>query len=273
MKLRDSKKNISGVVEEITLLKLLADRAVELRDVSFSYGSNKILDGASLNVDRGEAVAIMGRSGVGKTTLLKIIAGLLKPQKGYVRVFGRPPHECLMEGMIAYIPQTLGLIEGESALYNVLLARAPRKPLRFMMGLWDGDDVREALEALRIVGLEDKAKSRVERLSGGERQRVAIARAIFQRASVLLADEPVSNLDLDTAETIVKMIVDLKSRGLTIIAVMHDRELAFKYFDKIYLLDGGILRGGIGFEAHTANGGDNSNPSLSIGSHRSQLVG
>jgi ABC-type cobalamin/Fe3+-siderophores transport system ATPase subunit len=222
-----------------------AGHAVELNDVFFSYGSTRILSGVNLKVGYGEAIAIMGRSGVGKTTLLKIIAGILKPEKGYVRVLGCITNTgCFnsLRGRIAYIPQNLGLVEGESALYNVLLAKAPSKPLRFMAGLWGRDDLSEALEALRMVGLDGKAKSRVDRLSGGERQRVAIARAILQRAEILLADEPVSNLDLDTAEDIAKLMVGLKSKGLTIIAVMHDKWLTSKYFDKIYLLDGGILR-------------------------------
>ncbi|MFN4046642.1 MAG: phosphonate ABC transporter ATP-binding protein [Acidilobaceae archaeon] len=218
---------------------------VELRDVSFSYGSNIILRGANLEVYRGEAVAVMGKSGSGKTTLLKIIAGLLKPEKGYVKVFGHMIQaggfNSIM-GRIGYIPQTLGLIEGETALYNVLLARAPHKPLRFITGLWGKDDVEGALEALSIVRLNGKAGRRVDTLSGGERQRVAIARAIFQKADLLLADEPVSSLDLDTAEAIVSLMVGLKSRGLTIISVMHDRDLALEYFDRVYFLDEGVLR-------------------------------
>ncbi len=220
-------------------------RAVELRDVFFSYGSNQILRGVSLEIGYGEAVAVMGRSGAGKTTLLKIIAGLLRPEKGYVKVLGcEPTAECIdsLRGRIAYIPQTLGLIDGETVIYNVLLARAPRKPFRFMAGLWSREDMIQASEALKAVGLGDKARNRVNRLSGGEMQRVVIARAIFQGASLLLADEPVSNLDLDTAEAVVKLMVDLRSRGLAIIAVMHDRELALKYFNKTYLLDRGILR-------------------------------
>lgn len=222
------------------------DHAVELRDVSFSYGPSRVLRGVNLEVGYGEAVAIMGRSGSGKTTLLKIIAGLLRPEKGYVKVLGHNLQSGglnSVRGRIAYIPQTLGLIEGESALYNVLLARASRKPLMFITGLWGRDDVEDAIEALRLVGLNGVDRRRVETLSGGERQRVAIARAIFQGAVLLLADEPVSNLDLDTAEAIVNLMVGLKSRGLSIISIMHDRELALKYFDRVYILDGGVLRG------------------------------
>ncbi|MFN3384687.1 MAG: ATP-binding cassette domain-containing protein [Archaeoglobaceae archaeon] len=221
------------------------DYAVELRDVSFAHASTKILSGVDLKVEYRESVAIMGKSGAGKTTLLKIIAGLLTPEKGHVRVLGQDLQKNGLrdlKGKIAYIPQSLGLVDCESALYNVLLARAPIKTLRFLSGLWSGSDVREAIEALKTVGLNGKYKNKVEKLSGGEKQRVVIARAIFQKASLLLADEPVSNLDFETAEKIVKLMVDLKRRGLTIISVTHDRELTFKYFDKIYLLENSSLR-------------------------------
>jgi len=114
--------------------------------------------------------------------------------------------------------------------------------LRFMVGLWSRRDIEEALEALRAVGLESKAMTRVDRLSGGERQRVAIARAIFQGAKVILADEPVSNLDYETAELVLSKLVGLADRGVTVIAVMHDYDLAFKYFKNVYVLKDGTLR-------------------------------
>ncbi|MEM0203031.1 MAG: ATP-binding cassette domain-containing protein [Archaeoglobaceae archaeon] len=219
--------------------------AVELRDVSFTHGSAKILSGVEFKVEYRESVAIMGKSGAGKTTFLKIIAGLLTPEKGRVRVLGQDLRKNgfnRVKGKIAYIPQSLGLVDCESALYNVLLARASIKPLRFLTGLWSKDDVKEAIEALEMVGLNGKYKNKVEKLSGGEKQRVVIARAIFQKATLLLADEPVSNLDFETADKIVKLMVDLKRKGLTIISVTHDKELAFKYFDKIYLLENSKLR-------------------------------
>jgi len=220
------------------------DYAVELRDVWFSYGDLRVLRGASLAVGYYGRVAIMGRSGSGKTTLLKIIAGLLRPERGVVRVLGHSLSNGVdaVRGKVAYIPQSLGLVEGGSALYNVLLARAPSSSLRFMVGLWSRRDIEEALEALRAVGLESKAMTRVDRLSGGERQRVAIARAIFQGAKVILADEPVSNLDYETAELVLSKLVGLADRGVTVIAVMHDYDLAFKYFKNVYVLKDGTLR-------------------------------
>jgi len=82
----------------------------------------------------------------------------------------------------------------------------------------------------------------VDRLSGGERQRVAIARALFQGASVVLADEPVSNLDADTAAEVAKLLVEPSRRGTSIIAVLHDQDIAFEFFKRVYLLNGGVLK-------------------------------
>lgn len=227
------------------MLGVHGDYVVELVDVEFSYGDLKVLRGVSLNARMGDRIAIMGKSGSGKTTLLKVIAGLLKPSRGVVRILGHDIYNGgfkLVRGSIAYIPQSLGLIEGGSALYNVLLARAPGSPFKFMIGLWSRGDVEEALEALRLVGLESKAMTRVDRLSGGERQRVAIARAIFQRAKIILADEPVSNLDAETAEDVLAKLTSLSSTGTTIVSVLHDIDLAMRYFDKIYVLRDGRLR-------------------------------
>jgi ABC-type phosphate/phosphonate transport system, ATPase component len=220
------------------------DVAVEMKDVEFSYETLKVLKGVSLEVKLGERIAIMGRSGSGKTTLLKIIAGLLKPEGGFVRVLGYNLMNGSfknVQGKIAYIPQNLGLVEGGSALYNILLARAPSKPTRFLLGFWDKKDIEEALEALRIVGLESKAMKRVDRLSGGERQRVSVARAIFQGARIILADEPVSNLDRETAESVTASLASLASRGVTIIAVLHDYDLALRFFERVYILKDGKL--------------------------------
>ena len=227
------------------MLSLAQGPAVELRGVVFSYGDKRVLNGVDLEVFHGEAIAIMGRSGAGKTTLLKIIAGLLKPGEGVAKILGCVSSgSCFdnLKGKIAYIPQTLGLVEGGSALYNVLLAKAPEKPLRFITGIWGGYYVSKALEVLEAVGLLEKAWTRVEKLSGGERQRVAIARVIFQGAPVILADEPVSNLDLETARDVVGLLTELRERGVAIVAVMHDRDLAQRYFDKIYVLESGVLR-------------------------------
>jgi phosphonate transport system ATP-binding protein len=225
--------------------QVVADVLLEVENVFFGYDSTDLLRGVSLEVRRGEAVAVMGRSGAGKSTLLKICAGLLKPRSGVVKVLGREVGNRCFESVrprIAYIPQTLGLVSGASALYNVLLGRASRRPLRFVAGLWSRRDVEEALEALRAVGLGDKAEMVVDKLSGGERQRVAIARALFQGASVIYADEPVSNLDINTATEVMKLLMEFRRRGAAVVAVLHDQDLAFEFFDRVYMLSGGVLK-------------------------------
>ena len=221
------------------------DVALEAAEVYFSYDSTDLLRGVTLTVRPGDAVAIMGRSGSGKSTLLKIFAGLLKPRRGLVRVLGCATDASCFESVrlrVAYIPQSLGLVGSASALYNVLLGRAARRPFRFLTGFWSRREVEEALEALRAVGLGDKARTSVDRLSGGERQRVAIARALFQRASIIYADEPVSNLDADTAAEVTKLLVEPRRVGVAVVAVLHDQDLAFEFFDRVYVLSGGVLK-------------------------------
>jgi len=217
--------------------------AIELIDVKIGYGNEMILKGVNLKVYPGEKVAIMGRSGSGKTTLLKTISGLLKPFKGSVRIFGRDLYqERFLNGKIAYIPQNIGLINSANVLYNVLLARASLKPINFLLNIWSRRDQKDAMDVLDIVKLRDKFLSKVEKLSGGEKQRVAIARALYQGADILLADEPVSNLDLETAAEVLNVITEVSQKGIAIVAVMHDIQLTHKYFDKIYILEKGVLR-------------------------------
>jgi ABC-type cobalamin/Fe3+-siderophores transport systems, ATPase components len=124
--------------------ELAADVVLEVENVFFGYDSPDLLRGVSLAVRQGEAVAVMGRSGAGKSTLLKICAGLLKPRSGVVKVLGREMGNRCFESArprITYIPLTLGLVSGASALYFVLLGRDSRRPLMFVAGLWSMRDV------------------------------------------------------------------------------------------------------------------------------------
>ena len=203
-----------------------------LEGVSYAVNGLQILDGVSAEFREGSSYAIVGRSGSGKTTLLRIIAGVLRPSSGTVR-FTRS-HK------VAYVPQSLGLISGATALENTLIAFSNRCRICALLNYWPRNYVEEALNALRLVGLEDKARTAVDKLSGGEAQRVAIARAVAYGADVLLADEPVSNLDEETADNVVKLLNSLKSLGNIVIVVLHDTRLT-KYFDAVYVLDRGRL--------------------------------
>ncbi len=205
---------------------------VILEGIYYGVNGTALLRGVSAVFEEGKAYLIMGKSGVGKTTLLKIIAGILRPTGGKVMFMGH--HR------VAYIPQNLGLIKGATALENVLLAFSSQCRLCPLTNMWPRSYVDRALAALRAVMLGDKAWVKVENLSGGEMQRVAIARAMAYGADVILADEPVSNLDEENAAHVVELLTGLRSRGL-VISVMHNREF-MDMFDEVYMLDMGSLK-------------------------------
>lgn len=174
--------------------------------------------------------------------MLRIINGFVKPKSGAVTVLSRRINGYYRNELrkkVAYIPQTLGLVENMTVLENVLLAKAPESPIRALLGRWRSSSIEEALLILEEVGLKDMARRKVSRLSGGERQRVAIARAVMQQASLILADEPVANLDHHTASSILELLVRLSKRGVTIIIVIHDEDLAARFIGEAYVLSGG----------------------------------
>ncbi|MEO9365745.1 MAG: ATP-binding cassette domain-containing protein [Nitrososphaera sp.] len=215
--------------------------AVETIAVAYGYSNRSILfDNVNLAVERGKSIALMGRSGSGKSTLLRIINGSIRPIRGMVRVLGVEVYGKYSNGLrrrVAYIPQSLGLVDNATVLENVLLARAADSPFRALLGLWRKEDVDGAMSILKSIGLYEKARSKVNMLSGGERQRVAIARALMQGARVVLADEPVSNLDQDNARSILDIFKEMGRRNSTSsIIVMHDRALAEEYADEAYML-------------------------------------
>ncbi|MFN3804657.1 MAG: ATP-binding cassette domain-containing protein [Pyrobaculum sp.] len=198
-----------------------------VKSLEFWYNHKAaLLRDISLEVWRGERIVIMGKSGVGKTTLLKILAGLLSPRRGVVENRFRT----------AYIPQNLGLVETATALENVLYATLDTAGLLF--GFWRREAAERASRALEAVGLLERRNMKVSSLSGGERQRVAIARALMQEAELILADEPVSNLDVENARAVLKLFTNLPA---AVVAVMHDVDLAMEFFHRGYRLEGGRL--------------------------------
>ena len=191
---------------------------------------------------RGEKVALLGRSGSGKSSLLNILGGLDRPTSGSVHVAGRDLAALGGRQLAHYRASTVGmifqsfhLIASQTALQNVELpmvftGRTPRER-------------RDAAErALEAVGLADRMRHRPGELSGGERQRVAIARALVNDPQLLLADEPTGNLDTATAETVLKILDEnCRVRGVTLLLVTHDEELARRYVDRVLRLQDGAL--------------------------------
>jgi putative ABC transport system ATP-binding protein len=219
------------------------DVLVQLTDVSKRYdgdGSPAVVH-VSMEVARGESVAIMGPSGSGKSTLLNLIAGLDRPTSGAVTVGGQRVDTLSETGAARYrrrqvgmIFQFFNLLDDMTVVDNVLLpaqlAGVPAAQARARAA--------ELLAALRIGQHQDAYPAR---LSGGERQRVAIARALVNRPALLLADEPTGALDTANGETIGELLLDLNASGQTLIMVTHSADLAARYARRVIeIVDGQI---------------------------------
>jgi putative ABC transport system ATP-binding protein len=219
------------------------DTLVQLTDVSKRYDSDgsPAVAHVSIEVARGESLAIMGPSGSGKSTLLNLIAGLDRPTGGEVTVGGERVDTLSETGLarfrrrqVGMIFQFFNLLDDMTVLDNVLLpaqlAGMPTARARARAG--------ELLTALRIGPHKDAYPAR---LSGGERQRVAIARALVNRPALLLADEPTGALDTATGEEIGELLLDLNSSGQTLILVTHNPDLAARYAGRVIeIVDGRV---------------------------------
>jgi putative ABC transport system ATP-binding protein len=203
---------------------------IRLQQISRSYqmGAETVhaLRGVSLEIQRGEYVAIMGPSGSGKSTLMNLIGCLDTPTGGTYELNGNQVSEMnenqlaeIRNREIGFVFQTFNLLPRSDALRNVEL------PLVYA-GIPSAERRQIALEALRSVGLAERVHHKPNELSGGQRQRVAVARALVNSPSILLADEPTGNLDSKTGTEIMALFQQLADRGNTIILVTHEEEVA-----------------------------------------------
>ena len=217
---------------------------IETRDLwkSYQMGSEEIhaLSGVSIKIERGEYVAIMGPSGSGKSTLMNLIGCLDTPTRGtYLlnkkHVGGMSDDELarIRNEEIGFIFQTFNLLPRATALHNVEL------PMIYA-GLAPKARRARALDALRMVELEDRMTHRPNELSGGQRQRVAIARALVNRPSILLADEPTGNLDSKTGTEIIALFDRLHAEGNTILLITHEADVAANAPRVINIRDGKV---------------------------------
>jgi putative ABC transport system ATP-binding protein len=215
---------------------------VRLTDVCKEYGDTAALDGVSLEIGRGEAVAVMGPSGCGKSTLLNMVAGLDRPTSGRVTVGGEDLGALNETGLalfrrkrIGMIFQFFNLIDDLPALDNVALAAQ-------LTGVSAAQARRRALELLTELEIEDRRDIYPAALSGGERQRVAVARALMNRPAILLADEPTGALDSRSGEQVMDLLLDLNQVGQTLLLVTHDQRLAARCASRLVeVADGRVV--------------------------------
>jgi ABC-type Mn2+/Zn2+ transport system ATPase subunit len=204
--------------------------AIELRSVTAGYRDVVALDNVSLDISPGSLVAVFGPNGGGKTTLLKLMAGLLRPWTGYARVLGAPPAE--VPRRIAYVPQA-ELVDWSFpvSVWDVaMMGRFARLGPFRQPGSPDRAAVAAALDRVGMGGL---AGVQIGRLSGGQRRRAFLARAIAADADLYLLDEPVTGVDVPTQEVLMELLAAEAASGRTVIATTHDLAAASRHFGRV----------------------------------------
>lgn len=216
---------------------MLSMSSIQLENVSFAYNGRPVLAGLSLRVDRGERIALLGPNGSGKSTLLKLISGILKPHTGRVLCNGRRPGTIPRKQLarsIAMVPQELVVPFSFTVREIIELGRTPY--LR-RWGNCNAADQRFIDEAVEATGVREISERVFNELSGGERRRVMIAMALAQQPEILLLDEPTQQLDISRQGEILNLVVELNtSRRITVVAAIHDLNLAARYFDRVVML-------------------------------------
>ena len=219
------------------------DALIELIEVTKRYDNDgrPAVDGVSLTVARGEAVAITGPSGSGKSTLLNLVAGLDRPTAGSVTVAGQRIDTLSETGLARYRRREIGMIfQFFNLLDDLTVADNVLLPAQ-LAGMRTNAARARAAELLVALRIKQHANAYPARLSGGERQRVAIARALVNRPALLLADEPTGALDTVTGGEIGELLLDLNSSGQTMVLVTHNPDLAARYAARtVQLVDGRI---------------------------------
>ena len=224
---------------------------LELKNVSKIYGDLHALDNVSLKVEKGEWVAIMGPSGSGKSTMMNIIGCMDKPTSGEVLLDGVDISKESNKNLTVIRRDKIGLIFQQFHLVNYLTALENVMVAQYYHSV---PDEAEAMEALRRVGLADRARHLPSQLSGGEQQRVCIARALINYPELILADEPTGNLDEANENIVLEIFRQLHAEGTTLVVVTHDPEVGEVAQRTVVLEYGKITREihNESFEAKTA---------------------
>jgi phosphonate transport system ATP-binding protein len=232
----------------------MPDAAVlSIRNASKSFGARRALDGVSLDVHKGEIIALIGPSGSGKSTLLRSISALqtIDSGAGRIEAFGAPVQENgrisgdvrKIRTRIGFIFQQFNLVGRLTLFSNVALGSLGRIPsLRGFFGLWPAETKLAVMTALHRMGVSDYASQRANTLSGGQQQRGAIARALVQKAKIILADEPVASLDPVSARRVMEALAGLnKEDGLTVVVTLHQVDYALRYCERVVALKAGKI--------------------------------
>jgi polar amino acid transport system ATP-binding protein len=218
---------------------------IRISDLWKTFGDQTVLRGISLDVRRGEVVSVLGRSGGGKSTLLRCINLLERPSRGRIEVAGYTAFDDgirLQRSELVAMRRKVGMVfQGFHVFPHLTAAENVVLPLVHGAGVNEQEAVSRALEMLTLVGLPHKTLAMPDTMSGGEQQRVAIARALALKPEALLFDEPTSALDPESTRDVLDVIRTLSSEGMTMVVVSHELGFAREVSDTVVFVDGGVI--------------------------------
>lgn len=222
------------------------NKIIEINNIEFTYNKNQlpILKNINLNIEKGEMIAIIGKSGIGKSTLFKLLLKSIKPTKGEIKIFNQNIWKMSKKdwkkivNQIGFLTQKNNLVPFDNVYENI--KRSFRQYSNYfykLFGILSKKQKIQIFETLNELNILDKAFFKVSDLSGGQQQRVEIAKLLIENVDLILADEPTSNLDKNTSEDVLKILNKLKNTGKTILVNIHDLSLVKKYFDRVIILN------------------------------------
>ncbi len=214
------------------------DPVIWLRDASFGYGGNPVVRGVTLEIARGDSLAVLGANGGGKSTLVKGLLGLNEQLSGDVRVLGDPLGRLKGRGRVGYVPQRHTLSTSVVATVGEVVAIG-RLPRLGPFGRMRAPDRAIVADALEVVGLGGLQRADVTHLSGGQQRRVLVARALAAEPEVLVMDEPTAGVDEENQRVIARAMIHLAGTGVTLLTVTHELDALSEAVDRVLVVDAG----------------------------------
>lgn len=217
-------------------------KLIEFNNVSFSYGTNKVLDNVSLEIEEGTYLGLIGPNGGGKSTLIELMLGLLEPDSGTINIQGKQIQKALDEIRIGYVPQRISqdYLELPATVYEIVESGVVAKS-----NILGKSVNKEAItESLEITGIEDISKQLIGNLSGGQRQKAFVARALAIKPQILVLDEPFVGIDLKSQTEFYELLKELNHKKITIIFISHDLDMISNQADEILCLNHKIIYSG-----------------------------